>query len=138
MPRPIEHLIVLMLENRSFDHMLGYLKKPGYAIDGLTGRESNPVDPAHPAQRVRVSNDADYVLAPDAGHDFSDVNVQLFGNPAGPTSHTPLNEGFVYNYAQKSDPAAGASIMKCFDPTKLPVLTTLAQQFAVCDRWFSS
>ena len=45
----IEHVVVLMLENRSFDHMLGYLYRDagnvspaGQPFDGLTGRESNP------------------------------------------------------------------------------------------------
>ena len=39
----IEHIVVLMMENRSFDHMLGYLKVRGGRndIDGLTGNESN-------------------------------------------------------------------------------------------------
>jgi phospholipase C len=32
---PVKSFIVLMLENRSFDHMLGYLKAPDYPIDGL-------------------------------------------------------------------------------------------------------
>jgi phospholipase C len=34
---PIQYFIVLMLENRSFDHMLGYLRAPDYQIDGLKG-----------------------------------------------------------------------------------------------------
>jgi phospholipase C len=45
----INHIVVLMLENRSFDHMLGYLyadsgnvSASGQAFDGLTGTESNP------------------------------------------------------------------------------------------------
>ena len=36
MPQEIEHVVVLMMENRSFDHMLGWLQEPGYDIDGLT------------------------------------------------------------------------------------------------------
>jgi hypothetical protein len=45
----IQHIVVLMLENRSFDHMLGFLyadegnKAPGgQPFEGLTGKESNP------------------------------------------------------------------------------------------------
>ena len=37
----IKHFIVLMMENRSFDHMLGFLQSPAYPIDGLSGTESN-------------------------------------------------------------------------------------------------
>ena len=52
---PIEHMIVLMLENRSYDHMLGYLSN-GH---GLTGDEFNPVNPSDPnSERVHVSNQA--------------------------------------------------------------------------------
>ena len=39
MMQEIEHVIILMMENRSFDHMLGWLQEPGYDIDGLTGGE---------------------------------------------------------------------------------------------------
>ena len=38
----LRHIVVLMMENRSFDHMLGALKANDPRIDGLTGNESNP------------------------------------------------------------------------------------------------
>src|SRR4051794_21479904 len=45
----IDHVVVLMLENRSFDHMLGFLytdegnvSPAGHPFEGLTGKESNP------------------------------------------------------------------------------------------------
>jgi phospholipase C len=47
MPQAIQHIVVLMLENRSFDHMLGFMRNTDYPIDGLTGNEWNPRDPAH-------------------------------------------------------------------------------------------
>ncbi len=48
-------------------------------------------------------------------------------------------EGFVRSYEGKMhSPNAAHSIMKCFSPAKLPVLTNLAQQFCTCDHWFSS
>ena len=37
----IKHVVVLMLENRSFDSMLGMLYPPGDQFDGLTGTEQN-------------------------------------------------------------------------------------------------
>ena len=38
----VKHLVVVMMENRSFDHMLGYLKIEGMPdVDGLTGNEFN-------------------------------------------------------------------------------------------------
>ena len=145
MPQEIEHLVVLMMENRSFDHMLGWLQEPGYDIDGLTGGEWNPVDPSEPVapgNRVTVTPDAQDVTPLDPGHDFGDVNVQLFSNPSGPPPQDGIgeNKGFVFNYAQQDDVTrvTAPRIMDCFDPGNLPVLTTLAKEFAVCKRWFSS
>jgi phospholipase C len=38
----LKHIVVLMMENRSFDHMLGYLKAKDPRIDGVDGTETNP------------------------------------------------------------------------------------------------
>jgi phospholipase C len=139
MPTPFKHLVVLMMENRSFDHMLGFLKSDDYPIEGLNGDESNP-----PATEgglpVVVSRDAHSVhdLNPDPGHDFIDVNVQIFGNKDATPGGPPM-QGFVQDYALVSNHAEqGANIMKCFTADTLPVLSTLARQFAVCDHWYSS
>jgi phospholipase C len=131
-----------MLENRSFDHMLGFMKSDAYPIDGLTGSESN-LDSN--GVLVPVSPDADFSgdLTPDPGHHFPDVNMQIFGNSEG--AGEPTMTGFVNAYAQMggSSVAQSHKIMKCFSPgpvpeCKIPVLVTLAEQYAVCDRWFSS
>jgi phospholipase C len=135
MATPFRRLVVLMLENRSFDHMLGFLKSDQYLIEGLTGDETN--DSAVNGPPVRVSRDAQSVhdLNPDPGHDFNSVSAQIFGNPPG----GPLMRGFVRDYALVShDGAQGANVMKCFTAATLPVLSTLAQQYAVCDHWYSS
>ncbi|MGA8185020.1 MAG: alkaline phosphatase family protein [Terriglobia bacterium] len=145
MPQEIEHVVVLMMENRSFDHMLGWLQAPGYDIDGLTGGEWNPVDssePPGPGNKVVVTRNAGDVTPHDPGHEFHDVNIQLFSNPSGPPPPKDVeeNKGFVFSYAQQDDVArtTAPNIMDCFDPGNLPVLTTLAKEFAVCKRWFSS
>jgi phospholipase C len=140
MPQNIEHIVVLMLENRSFDHMLGFMKRPDYPIDGLNGDEMNPTDPEHPTDLVRVSADAGDLLGPDPGHSFQDINIQLFNNPSGPPPVGPPNTGFVYSYSQQNGVTRliARNIMKCFDPRTIPVLTSLAMEFAVCDKWFSS
>jgi phospholipase C len=135
---PIEHLIVLMMENRSFDHMLGFAKSDAWPIDGLTGNET--CDSSNGGPEVPVTEDArfsgDYNA--DPGHAFTHVNMQIFGNSGG-TPNGPLMRGFVKDYALISNSNAEApNVMKCFSPQRLPVLTTLAQNYAVCDRWFSS
>jgi phospholipase C len=131
----LQHLVVLMMENRSFDHMLGGLKQLNPAIDGLNGNETNPDTTGEP---VRVSSDADYQadLQDDPGHHFPDVDLQLFnGNKGG----IPTMQGFVRAYFQKTGNVSRSHhIMKYFAPEQLPVLTTLATRYAVFNRWFSS
>lgn len=138
MSTAIERLVVLMLENRSFDHLLGFLKRENPKINGLTGNETNP--PARDNRPdVRVSDAAGDVqdLDPDPGHDFEDVTRQIFGTLD--TSQPATMNGFVQDYALVSkDPIHGENIMRCFKAQTLPILSTLAMQYGVCDRWFSS
>jgi len=140
-PDRIKHVFVLMLENRSFDHLLGFSNLQG--IDALTGQPTT-VEGLDPAQdwnldpqgnKAFVSSPADWAMPYDPGHEFTDVKVQLCG-VKGNFSHID-NSGFVADYATV-DPAHPGEIMKCYAPDQLPVLTTLAREFAVCDHWFSS
>ena len=136
----VQHIVVLMLENRSFDHMCGFLKRRMPALDGLTGTESNPRDPAAgPGNLVQVSNDAPARAPFDPGHALGDVSQQLYGHVEPTFPPNGANNGFVANYRRYVASAGDADgIMRCFAPENLPVLTTLMQEFAVCDRWFSS
>jgi phospholipase C len=88
---PIEHVIVLMLENRSYDHMLGYLPNGR----GLTGDEFNRVVPSDPtSERVPVSNRSGYITAVDPAHDFINVEKEMFGESRQVVNPAPMN-GFV-------------------------------------------
>jgi phospholipase C len=132
----VEHVVVLMLENRSFDHMLGYLPHAG----ALSGDESNPLDPLDPdSERVHVTDQATYVSAIDPAHDFVSVTGQLFGHQDRVLDPAPMN-GFVKACIEQAqgDVAIGKQIMDCFDPDKLPALRTLAEEFCLCTQWFSS
>jgi phospholipase C len=133
---PIEHVIVLMLENRSYDHMLGYLPN-GH---GLAGDEFNLIDPSDPtSERVHVSNQAGYITAVDPAHDFVSVEKELYGELGNIVNPAPMN-GFVAVHIEKAkgDVEVGKKIMECFDPGKIPALTTLAREFCACDRWFAA
>jgi phospholipase C len=132
----IEHVVLLMYENRSFDHMLGFLPRGG----GLTGDEFNLVDPANlGSEQVKVNKAADYITRVDPGHEFLAVHTQLYGGPGPGIDPAPMS-GFVKAYIGQTggDLQAGKKIMECFDPQKLPALSTLAQEFCLCNRWFSS
>lgn len=141
----LKHIVVLMMENRSFDHMLGGLslvmeggqkKYPG--INGLTGNESNP-DTAGTAIKVQPNAKFQSQLDPDPDHHFPGVDLQIFGDAAAGPARVANMQGFVKDYfTQTNDVNRSHNIMYYFTPEKLPVLTTLATQFAVFNGWFSS
>lgn len=140
----IKHVVVLMLENRAFDHLLGYMKAQGTkpTIDGLSGTESIPEDPNVPSPPVTVSPTAGNTEPdPDAGHELRDVREQLYGSPGTTFPPGGLNNGFVVNYkGQSPAPTTPADIMKCVDPSDpllIPALATLAERFCVCNRWYA-
>lgn len=134
----IKHIVVLMMENRSFDHLLGWLQSDQYQIDGVDGSQSNRDSAGEP---VKVTDDANYSgdYDPDVAHDFLNVTEQIFGTQS-PTPGAPaLMSGFVTSYGSVSRSVPKSHrVMKCFDPKKVPVLSILAQQYALCTRWFSS
>ncbi len=129
----LKHLVVLMMENRSFDHMLGGLRAADPRIDGLTGNESNPDSTG---ALVKVQPKAKYQgqLTPDPEHSFPQVDLQIFNGGS-----VPNMQGFIASYfEERRDVSHSRNVMYYFKPVKLPVLTTLATEFAVFNRWFSS
>jgi len=134
----LKHIVVLMMENRSFDHMLGFAQSDSWPINGLSDKKTNADSVGGVAQ---VSSDAGYAgdFTPDPGHSSFDTLTQLYGDPDTSVMQDPSMNGFVRSYEGKTgNPQAAHRIMKCFSTQKLEVLTKLAQQFCVCDRWFSS
>jgi phospholipase C len=145
----IQHVVLLMLENRSFDHVFGY--HPG--INGLKGDEFNLLKPSAPQSEsnppYRVSNGAPYAVpvGEGPGHSFQDANEQLSGNQAGPSASAPAkNNGFVSSYqtelvfsdkVKNATPADIRVVMESFPPVMLPSINALADAFCVCDQWYS-
>ncbi len=146
---PIEHIVVLMMENRSFDHIFGYR----HGINGLTGGEFNLLNPSKPESDANpayyVSNGApDAVLAGEGpGHSFNAANVQLCGNKLGPSASSPAaNNGFLSGYETElvyADKVKNPSqqvlrvVMESFAPARLPSINALADAFCICDNWYS-
>ena len=139
----VRHVFVLMLENRSFDHLFGYSGIPGIrcatpADVNLVGAASYPSGPAAPDP-----------ISSDPGHEFNDVLLQLTGSSSPYAAGRPYppitNGGFAASYATSTSegavpaPARIGDIMLGVDtPNELPALLTLATQFALCDHWFSA
>ena len=164
----IKHLFVLVMENRSFDHMLGF--------QGITGKDAQTGAPTKAEDLTRSApqsaevgaqpfndfNNARYTVTPDAGdvifgkhdvlHQFPDVLTQLCGQAEGqafgpkgnlkggayPTVAEPTKTGFAADYGTNSDKTNPGEPMRCFAPRALPVLTALAKEFVLCDHWHSA
>jgi phospholipase C len=117
--------------------MLGGLKAQDPRIDGLTGAEFNLDTNGQPAL-VKRQAAFQGQLDPDPDHHFAGVDFQIFGGDMSPT-RTATMSGFVRGYfSQRRDVKHSKKIMHYFDPARLPVLTTLATEFAVFNGWFSS
>jgi phospholipase C len=133
----LKHIVVLMMENRSFDHMLGSLKAVDARIDGITDQMSNP-DATGESVKPQQLAEFQGQLNPDPDHHFPAVDLQIFGGDTS-ADRAPNMQGFVKSYFnQRRDVQHSQKIMYYFKKDDLPVLTTLAQEFAVFNRWFSS
>src|SRR3974377_739729 len=83
----IEHVVVLMLENRSFDCLLGKLYPASADFDGLTGEDSNPHPQGNPGKVWNSPGPAPAAMTiptPDPGELWVDMNTQLFGTSTVP------------------------------------------------------
>lgn len=122
----IDHIVVLMMENRSFDHFLGALKTDaGYAakatVEGLTGTESNPAPDGSTVTVFKMDN----FTPEDPPHGWAAVHKQHNGGK---------NDGFVTEHAGASQ----NEVMGFHDRSQIPLYYWLADNFAVCDNWYAS
>ena len=146
----VKHLVVLMMENRSFDHMLGYLTADGVLsdVDGLDpSRHGNPRKAGGELEPVRpMAGRFLHHKVQDPGHGAADVKEQLAGGM----------QGFLRNYIKVLDRNKKAwrkdkkgrlpPVSELWDDVVLgyqqahevPVYDYIARNFVVCDRWFSS
>lgn len=149
----IDHIVVLMLENRSFDNLFGGLYPAGPGFHGLTGNESNfnPIAPGVGTWTVWQAPPGSATGAipnPDPGEEFTDMNFQLFGTQTPSACPTATMAGFAANYARQpgTRPSLGfpsvapapKNIMQYFSAQTLPVSYTLARRFAVSDVWYAA
>jgi phospholipase C len=130
----VDHIVVLMLENRSFDHMLGFLSADSGRTDvegvvaGLGNSAGGKSYPTHAAKMTKL------VKAQDPCHSGWCVDEQVAGGEMS---------GFAANYAKTrpKPPFKGdspATVMAYHTAKQLPVYAYLAEQFCVCDHWFCS
>ncbi len=148
----IRNIVVLMLENRSFDSMLGRLRAAGPDYDGVSGRESqftnhwNGKDyKVWASPNVPLPPDIATIPDPDPGELFSDMTEQIYGVGKSPPDWPANMSGFVANYMAQASDKPGIhrqpvpqNIMHGFTPEQLPAMSALANAFGVSDQWHAS
>jgi len=147
----IERIVVLMQENRSFDHMLGYLSlRPSKSIKGqpdgrgrseglakVDGLQSGMFNPGVHREKVPIRALESSVFFNNPGHQVTRVAAQI--------NRGEMN-GFVLDFYDvlanscgcARDYESAGNIMGYYTPGNVPVYDFLASHFTVCDRWFSA
>lgn len=150
----IKHIVVLMLENHSFDNMLGAIIESGATRSNQYYPLGNKL-PAVTVPAFTLPGRNELVASiptPDPGEWWQYMNQQIFGlleppavNAPSPTAPGPLGPmgGFLQNYWQTLSTfgyptALAPMIMHQYTEDQLPVTTALAKAFAVSDQTFAS
>ncbi|CDH56683.1 acid phosphatase [Lichtheimia corymbifera JMRC:FSU:9682] len=142
----IKNVVLLVMENRSFDRMAGWFKYSDQ-IDGLTGKEYNLEDPTNSSSTKIYATNKGLLKDPrDPPHEHEWVTQQITGNETTPTSaqlHDTSMGGFVASFVKQFPEVAGnqtamAQAMNGFDPSSIPITYELASNYTIFDRWFSS
>jgi phospholipase C len=126
---PIKHVVVLMLENHSFDQMLGSFKSVFPDLEGV-----NPASPRSNLDKDRIAYPQAVTTATavlhDPMHELENVLYQLEND----------NANFVLDYSEAYPDTTHderQQIMGYFAPGSLPALHELARHFTICDHWYS-
>ncbi len=137
----VDTIIVVMMENRSFDHMLGHLSLPGFGgrtdVDGLANLEDPAfANPSRNGTVVFPFVTADGPLPSDLPHERDSVAIQFAKSAA--IGGFAMN-GFVKAYEQFTGTSGvlRPPPMGLLTSGDLPVTGFLAREYAVCDRWFA-
>src|SRR5215813_1210290 len=131
----IDHIVVLMLENRSFDSMLGKLYPKSATFDGLDGTEQNPDSNGVPVQ-VWSSTGTDEstmrIPDPDPGELWTDINTQLLGMPnVRSPAPIPTMDGFVNQPANAGQTFDPKNVMHYFTPKQVSADRGLRNEYGV-------
>ena len=142
--KDIDTIVVAILENRSFDHMLGYLSLPGAngppGLEGLQGDQkwvaavANPRE-GHAAYAPSLISSPEPVVD-DPPHDRESIAMQISAAAAA----RPSMGGFVESYLRfsKEPPADPGSVMAYHDQRSVPTFDAFAHAYCTCDHWFAS
>jgi len=142
--KSIQTIVIVMMENRSFDNLLGYRSLPpnGADVDGIRSDPGWLRSVANPYADLFFEpfrlTDPFHPIDVDPHHERPDIATQLGGRQNG---RFRLN-GFVQSYVNSGGHCADHDhpppVMGYFAENEAPVAHFFADHYAICDRWFSS
>ena len=133
----IDTIVVVIMENRSFDHVLGYLNLPGPGRIPLEGLQSDPLWLQQRANSGVESFSFSIQQVEDPPHEEATIAIQI-GPAVVPGGPHPMN-GFVDSYLKRQPPPSDKRlVMGYYMAPEVPVFDFLARHYTVCDRWFSA
>ena len=140
----IDHIVMVMMENRSFDHVLGYRAQlPGAQNDDgltkdLTDFLTNAGFPILPLDQSAIVPKTKFPI--QVGHKLADVTQQLGAQLTDWSGRMIISpKGFVDNFAPRaSAPVKKTDVLGYYIDDDLPFTRFLADNYAYCERFFSS
>lgn len=136
----VDTIVIVMMENRSFDHVLGHLSNPQYGnrpdVDGIADTSDRAyLNPGHGGVQIAPFFMDDGALESDLPHDKASVATQIAYARA---SDSFLMNGFVHAFENEFHTSVDRpSVMALLTPQSIPTTAALAAQYTVCDRWFA-
>jgi phospholipase C len=146
-PQSVDTIIVVILENRSFDHILGYLSLPDYGRDEVEGlrTDGTHLPSVWPPQFVLPGPYSPFRMPSphqplpnnmDPPHERPNIAIQIGAQVGG----TYPMKGFIQSYGDKIN-VGGVNqpvVMGYFTGEDLPTTHFFSENFLICDHWFSS
>lgn len=128
---PIKHVVLLLLENRSFDQMLGCFQEIYPNLEGVAPNAPPRVNSDGVKQYPQAPTKAEQTPI-DPRHETEHVLKQIAANNSGFVSD------FADYYGSGASPDDRQLIMSYYPRMYLHALHRMARDFTICDHWFSS
>jgi phospholipase C len=133
----IDTFVIVILENRSFDHMVGYLSLPGPRRVSLEGLRDDPGWLRDHRNTGVEPHELGAEPIEDPPHEQATIALQL-GTPATPGGPCPMN-GFVDSYLRAVPPPDNPGlVMGYYTAERVPTFAFFAHNFTICDHWFAA